>query len=82
MRSHRHSVFLPRFSVQIQNDSEVAVSYSVSAENQYNNLPLTFTLLDNTTPVGEAKLAPGETKNLALQIYWDERKPLWREGSV
>lgn len=59
-------------SVQIQNDSEVAVSYSVSAENQYNNLPLTFTLLDNTTPVGEARLAPGETKNLALQIYWDE----------
>lgn len=55
-------------AVQVKNDSEVAVTYSVTAENEYCNLPLEFVVLDGEKTV--AHLAPGETKALAVQIGW------------
>ena len=57
--------------VQVTNDSDVAVSYSVAAENKYNNLPLSFTLAEDKAAVAAATLAPGQTKTLTWQVSWD-----------
>ena len=62
-------------TVRIVNDSEVAVEYTVDARNESNNLLLDFDLIqdpESETPVEveSVALAPGETKEFALQIYW------------
>lgn len=59
-------------TVQLKNDSEVAVAYTVSAENYFRNLPLEFTVIDTATSQPAQPLAPGETRELALQIFWQE----------
>lgn len=63
--------------VVVTNGSEVAVEYSIAAENKYTNLPLVITLLDDEeNEVTAVVLAPGEEKTLECKIYWDENKTL------
>lgn len=61
-------------TVRLKNDSEVAVAYTVIAENYYQNLPLEFTVIDCATNQPAEALAPGETRDLALQVYWQADK--------
>lgn len=60
--------------VTIRNDSEVAIEYAVAADNEYNNLPLEFSISDGESDEPTAILLPGETKTVKLRIYWDETK--------
>lgn len=59
-----------QLEIHIKNDSEVAVEYTVTAKNEYENLPLEFSLIDNGQAVTAAVLAPEKEKNLLYQISW------------
>ena len=66
--------------VQVKNDSEVAVAYSIAIKNETKNLPLTFTFkkegeTTSTTTndgsfVNTDNLAPGSGMGYTLEIYW------------
>jgi len=65
--------------IQIANDSEVTVDFTVSVSNETNNLPLELALAkDGTTVPGNKateQLAPGKsTKNYTLTIDWPVNK--------
>ncbi len=62
------------YSIQVVNDSEVAVAYTITAKSKYENLPLEFSLIDSDQPVAAAVLVPGETKDLQYQVSWPADK--------
>lgn len=53
------------FAFTVINKGEVAVRYTVSANNLTNNLPLTFVF----TP---GVLSPKDTQNLTFTVVWDD----------
>lgn len=67
----------PSRTIVVTNDSEVAVSYTISVVSKYQNLPLKFTIqngetqvsIDNEPFVGE--IAPGSQATYRLLIQWD-----------
>ena len=50
--------------VTVTNNSEVALIYTIEIENKHKNLPLTFNYSKTT------EIAPGEVKNIPVEIYW------------
>lgn len=73
------------YEVDVVNKSETAITYKITAENTYNNLPLTFEMyeLNGTESVsddgngkavryGEIAAADGNTRRYALRISWKE----------
>ena len=63
-----------KHEIIVHNDSEVAIAYSVIADNKHQNLPLTISVSDGKTTGSSVTLDPGVTKTVNLQIYWDETK--------
>lgn len=57
-------------TVTVKNNSEVAITYTVSAENLFDNLPLTFEFTKQSEQSPELYLAAGETADFSLSIYW------------
>lgn len=61
-------------TVTVENASEVAISYTIDADNPYHNLPLGFKVRSGeTTQLApfEAYMEPGETKTYVLVVFWD-----------
>ncbi|MBQ7407945.1 MAG: hypothetical protein IJW13_01545 [Clostridia bacterium] len=64
-----------RLEFTVQNKSEVAVNYSISAINTTNNLPIKFTVFKVNTSTNEleefnGQLSPAQTHLLALVVDW------------
>lgn len=57
-------------TVKVHNNSEVAITYTVSAENRFDNLPLTFSFTKQGAQGPELYLAAGGTAEFSLSIYW------------
>lgn len=55
-------------TVKVTNNSEVVVAMDFSVENVYKNLPLEI-----LNQLG-GEIAPGETKDIPLTIFWPEDK--------
>ncbi len=65
------------YTVTVTSDSEVAVYYTITAKTVYDNLPLTFTVLDSSNqPMERATIGANETdqKTYTLQVSWPSDK--------
>ena len=61
------------FTVAVTSRSEVAVSYTIAVQNVYQNLPLTFAMLDASGKESKsAAIAPNESdeKTYTLRVTW------------
>ena len=62
----------------VENKSEVAVALVFNVTSKYENLPLRFEY-----PIRSGTVAPGETKNVSLEITWPaERNDVIYAGRV
>lgn len=56
-------------TIQIKNNSEVALEYFYEIVNQSNNLPLTF---DMTSADGDTTIGIGQTETVIITVGWQE----------
>ena len=64
--------FKKSYTFTVKNSSEVAVAFSVTAENLTDNLPIKTQLLSGGNVVKEGYLAPGaQETTFTFEIYWD-----------
>lgn len=58
--------------ITVHNKSEVAIEYAVHVVDSYGHLPLSLSIKDGASTGTTAILAPGDTKEVKLLVYWDE----------
>lgn len=61
-----------QFSVNVSNQSEVAIEYRMDVENATGNLPLTWSLTENGTATDAGRIPAGDTEEHAytLTVTW------------
>ena len=61
--------------IEVENDSEVVVAYSITAENPSDNLPLYFSFVEGQLGQEESamltqEMIPGEKQTFTLHVAW------------
>lgn len=65
------------YEVQVTNESEVAVEYSISAESRYNNLPLKIEMLDKNQKTIEKDYLSANEKSPStyyIKVSWPKEQ--------